>query len=98
MAQNVNETEIAQLLSLGIDPTFISFFPPTFVHPKLVAPDYVPPNRGSLILSFGYFTTIIASFALAARLSSRFLVHRRFGWDDWLIIAGWVCCNCDRER
>ena len=80
-----------QLLALGIDPIYLWFFPPGFVHPKLLDPTgYTPPSLRSLLLGCAIFTTVVSTVALAFRLVSRGLLLRQFGWADGVIVVSWV--------
>lgn len=44
------------------------------------------PSRGAEIIRISVILTLIATCAIALRCASRYLVARKFWWDDWVII------------
>ncbi|KAI5803566.1 hypothetical protein DFH27DRAFT_52352 [Peziza echinospora] len=80
-----------KLKALGIDPIYLWFFPPGFIHPRLLDPTgYTPPSLRGLLLGCVIFTTVVSTVALAFRLVSRGLLLRTFGWADGVIIVSWI--------
>jgi hypothetical protein len=63
---------------------------------KWPAPNYVdPPTKPKYVLAFACLLGPISTLLLFARLWIRARVQRRAGWDDWLILASWVCESWD---
>lgn len=48
-------------------------------------------DRGSTILSVHWTLTIFATIFLVLRIYSKNLVGRKLWWDDYILIAAWVC-------
>lgn len=48
------------------------------------------PSRGAEIRRISIILTVLASFAVTLRCASRYLVARKFWWDDWVIILAAV--------
>ena len=70
-----------------------------FRHPERVAqwpsPNYVDPeSRGPAMFINNSIIFSLATTAVIARTYVRLFVRRWFGWDDLLLIIGWVSLSC----
>ncbi|KAF2402025.1 hypothetical protein EJ06DRAFT_372004 [Trichodelitschia bisporula] len=64
-------------------------FDPTFIPPRLLNPEYVPPNTFPRFEALAYVTAVLTTGFVLARLWIRGRVKKLvFGLDDWLIIPG----------
>ncbi|KAI5778326.1 hypothetical protein EDC01DRAFT_791087 [Geopyxis carbonaria] len=69
----------------------LSTFPPDFVPPALLDADYVPPNRGPMLMWFGIALLAAAVVVVGVRLAARRWIVGAVGRDDWLIVGAVVC-------
>ena len=60
----------------------ITFLPPAFCDPK----HYVPPDHGSVLITFSVVMFIITIMFVIARFWTRLYVAGKLGWDDWTIV------------
>lgn len=91
-----NKTMV-ELAALGIDPRVVYFFPPDWVHPRLLNPNYVPTDIGGVILGVCYTTVVLATLVVCARLFARATLVWSLSIDDWLIIPAMVSGFCSQS-
>lgn len=57
---------------------------------NLLSPDYVPPNKGDLVLILTIVTMIVMLAMVVLRLYARWKYAGSLGLDDWMIIPAAV--------
>jgi hypothetical protein len=64
-------------------------YSPSFTPPALIDPNYVPPDRGAVIVvTAAVFTAIMLIVVIARLLVRGYWRWRHWGWDDtWIIPA-----------
>lgn len=86
-----SEEQLKLLVELGIEPLALLFYPPGFIHPKVLDPDnYVPPSRKGFFIGLPIITAIVTTVFVGLKFTSRKYVLYRVGWEDVLLLFAWV--------
>lgn len=52
-------------------------------------------DRGPALYGVSWGLTALASTLLGLRVYCKLLGHRALWWDDWILIASWVCLKLE---